>query len=82
MLEHGSYSGDPVTKVLLQPLTGGWWGRGSAGGAEVGNGGEWNLRLLPWDVAAAWWVEKNKAQKGLSRAKSHTQLTEDSGFSD
>lgn len=23
VLEHGSYSGDPVTKVLLQPLTGG-----------------------------------------------------------
>lgn len=23
MLEHGSYSGEPVTKVLLQPLTGG-----------------------------------------------------------
>lgn len=36
VLEHGSYSGDPVTKVLLQPLTGGdgqlWHG------AEPGKG--------------------------------------------
>lgn len=35
MLEHGSYSGDPVTKVLLQPLTGG--DRGSSGGCDTGN---------------------------------------------
>lgn len=39
MLEHGSYSGDPVTKVLLQPLTGWSLGpgqRGCGGAAEDG----------------------------------------------
>lgn len=39
MLEHGSYSGDPVTKVLLQPLTGGSCGAA----AEVG--APWGLTL-------------------------------------
>lgn len=34
VLEHGSYSGDPVTKVLLQPLTG-----GSSGPGRHGHGG-------------------------------------------
>lgn len=39
VLEHGSYSGDPVTKVLLQPLTG-----GSSGAHGQGGCGGWTDR--------------------------------------
>lgn len=63
VLEHGSYSGDPVTKVLLQPLTGGRWGPGQHGGVlrwavEVL---EWGLCLEPQAVVAAWCHKNNKA---------------------
>lgn len=87
VLEHGSYSGDPVTKVLLQPLTG-----GSSGPGQRGHGGLPRLdrqeqRCCSGTCACSsgpWWqhggIVKNKAEKGLSGAESHTQLMEASGF--
>lgn len=74
MLEHGSYSGDPVTKVLLQPLTG--W---SSGPGQRGCGGLLRMDrqaaevlqrdpgLQPWTLLAAWWHSKKQSLERAER---------------
>lgn len=61
MLEHGSYSGDPVTKVLLQPLTG-----GALGGAHVVH-----VSIAQGGICACspgyWWCKA--VQEGLTEAE-------------
>lgn len=75
MLEHGSYSGDPVTKVLLQPLTGGelragaGWARGAAApGAPpwpTGLGTAQRLSPTARDAGAGWVEEAEVLQRDL-----------------